>query len=62
LQQAVAFFNLGGEEKPARKSKPDGNASPDRRAMSSPMRSPAKTGSASLRVAATGTHGNFRPY
>ncbi len=46
LQQSVAFFRLGGEEKPIRKGKPDGNASADRRASSSPMRSPVKLGSA----------------
>ena len=62
LQQSVAFFNLGGEEKPARKGKSDGNANLDRRAQSSPMRSAAKAGSTAPRAAATGTHGNFRPY
>ncbi len=62
LQQSVAFFRLGGEEKPIRKGKPDGNASADRRASSSPMRSPVKLGSAVPAGAATGTHGNFRPF
>ena len=67
LQQSVAFFNLGGEEKPARRGKPESSAGAERRASGSPMRGAAKTAGASPRSAGTasagtGTHGNFRPY
>lgn len=58
LQQSVAFFNLGSPVAvPVRR----GRAEPaERRAPASPLRAlPAGTGRA---PAATGTHGNFRPY
>ncbi|MDL2336755.1 MAG: methyl-accepting chemotaxis protein [Pseudomonadota bacterium] len=59
LQQSVAFFNLGGDAAPARRGKPDAGGANDRRAPNSPLRV-AKGGAS--RPAATGTHGNFRPY
>ena len=63
LQQSVAFFNLGdGQATAAPKSRHEVKAGGERRAPSSPMRaSSAKAGAAPQR-AATGTHGNFRPY
>jgi methyl-accepting chemotaxis protein len=64
LQQSVAFFNLGDEDRPARRGRGEAAAKADRRAPGSPMRPPAKTAAALPRVAgaATGTNGNFRPY
>jgi len=66
LQQAVAFFNLGGETAaPARRGKADVGTLAERRAPNSPMRggAPARAAAAPARTAgATGTHGNFRPY
>ena len=65
LQQAVAFFNLGGEAAPVRRGKADSGVAVERRAPNSPMRggSPAKAAAPLGRTAgATGTHGNFRPY
>jgi methyl-accepting chemotaxis protein len=61
LQQAVAFFNLGGETAPVRKGRPDVGI--ERRAPNSPLRAPVKVvgGGAPRTLAATGT-GNFRPY
>ena len=60
LQQSVAFFNLGGDAAPARRGKPEVGGM-ERRAPNSPLRGATKSGGAS-RTAATGTHGNFRPY
>lgn len=60
LQQAVSFFNLGGDAAPVRKGRPETGGVAERRAPNSPLRV-AKTGGTS-RAAATGTHGNFRPY
>jgi len=65
LQQAVAFFNLGGEAAPVRRGKADSGVAVERRAPNSPMRggAPAKAAAPLGRTAgATGTHGNFRPY
>ena len=59
LQQSVAFFTLQAEVPPARKGKADAG---ERRAPNSPMRGAAKASASSPRPAATGTHGNFRPY
>ncbi len=61
LQQAVAFFNLGGGA-PARKAKPAANAVAERRSGNSPMRAGSKPAASAPRAAATGTNGNFRPY
>jgi methyl-accepting chemotaxis protein len=62
LQQAVAFFNLGGETAPVRKGRPDTGGAVERRAPNSPLRAPVKAVGGSPRtLAATGT-GNFRPY
>jgi methyl-accepting chemotaxis protein len=58
LQQAVAFFSTEGDAAPARRGKAD--AAGERRAPNSPMRGSARV--AAPRAAATGTHGNFRPY
>ena len=60
LQQSVAFFNLGGDAAPVRKGKPE--AAPERRAPNSPLRGASKVSGTAARPAATGTHGNFRPY
>jgi methyl-accepting chemotaxis protein len=60
LQQSVAFFSLGGDAAPVRRGKPETGGAAERRAPNSPLRA-AKAGSAG-RAAATGTHGNFRPY
>lgn len=57
LQQAVAFFNLGGQTGVGRS---DGGV--ERRAPNSPMRGGARSGVAATPARATGTHGNFRPY
>jgi methyl-accepting chemotaxis protein len=57
LQQSVAFFNLGNNA-PARGR---AEAPSERRAPNSPMR-PARPSASVVKVAATGTHGNFRPY
>jgi methyl-accepting chemotaxis protein len=61
LQQSVAFFNNGDHAAPVARGKP---APGERRAPGSPMRPAAKPVSATPRgsAAATGTHGNFRPY
>lgn len=60
LQQSVAFFSLGADSAPVRKGKPD--AASERRAPNSPLRGASKVSSPAARPAATGTHGNFRPY
>ncbi|MEO7336365.1 MAG: methyl-accepting chemotaxis protein [Caldimonas sp.] len=65
LQESVAFFRLGDEEKTVRRGKPEVQAKPERRAVSSPMRNGAKAGGGAstwAAGAATGTNGNFRPY
>ena len=63
LQHSVAFFNLGSDNAAAPVGKP---SSPERRAAQSPMRGAARPAEAPARAtrqaAATGTHGNFRPY
>ncbi|MDO9314211.1 MAG: methyl-accepting chemotaxis protein [Burkholderiaceae bacterium] len=59
LQQSVAFFNLGGDAAPARRGKPEAGGM-ERRSPNSPLR--VAKGGATSRPAATGTHGNFRPY
>jgi methyl-accepting chemotaxis protein len=62
LQQSVAFFDLGDHGEPQRAVARHG-AVPERRASNSPMRPAARTAPAPARAAAaTGTHGNFRPY
>ena len=58
LQQSVAFFNLGNNA-PARAGRAE--APSERRAPNSPMR-PARPSASVVKVAANGTHGNFRPY
>ncbi len=66
LQQSVAFFHLGGEAVQPKKGRHDTAAVPERRMPNSPMRGQA--GGAPAKAvklsggAATGTHGNFRPY
>ena len=60
LQQSVAFFSMGGDAAPLRKGKPE--ATPERRAPNSPLRGASKVSGTAVRPAATGTHGNFRPY
>jgi methyl-accepting chemotaxis protein len=68
LQQSVAFFNLGAPvAAPARKGRAEpAAAGGERRAAGSPMRGGARPAPALARSAgggaATGTHGNFRPY
>ncbi len=61
LQQAVAFFNLGTESRPVAKGKSEAYPGAERRAPNSPMRGGARAEAPAPR-AATGTHGNFRPY
>jgi methyl-accepting chemotaxis protein len=61
LQQSVAFFNVGDEEAPVRRGKPDADGFTERRAPNSPMRGTQKSAAPAPRVAATGTR-NFRPY
>ena len=56
LQQSVAFFNLGNA--PARGRS---EVVSERRAPNSPMR-PVRPSASVVKVAANGTHGNFRPY
>jgi methyl-accepting chemotaxis protein len=60
LQQSVAFFTVGEEQTPQRKSKPDVDVIVDRRSPNSPMRGNVKS-SMSTPNLATGTR-NFRPY
>jgi len=62
LQQAVAFFNRGQGNASAAKGRPDTLNGTDRRAPNSPMRTLNKAEPAAPKMAATGTHGNFRPY
>ena len=66
LQQSVAFFHLGGEAVQPKKGRHDAAAMPERRMPNSPMRSHAGgTPAKAVKLtggAATGTHGNFRPY
>ncbi|MBI3381394.1 MAG: PAS domain S-box protein [Aquabacterium sp.] len=62
LQQAVAFFNLGNGNASGTKGRGDHVAGVERRAPNSPMRGTARPEAASPKMAATGTHGNFRPY
>ena len=58
LQQAVSFFGAGGAGRGGH-----GEAVVERRSPGSPMRGGARAASAAPRpAAATGTHGNFRPY
>ena len=59
LQQSVSFFDAGA----SRLARSEASAT-DRRAPNSPMRAgPGRsTPAAQPRTAATGTHGNFRPY
>jgi methyl-accepting chemotaxis protein len=61
LQQSVAFFNLGDDEAPARRGKPEADGFADRRSPNSPMRGTQKSTTAAPKMAATGTR-NFRPY
>jgi len=60
LQQSVAFFDAGA----VRGSRGEPAAPSERRAPNSPMRagSGRASSAAQPRMAATGTHGNFRPY
>lgn len=58
LQQSVAFFSLGAPA--ARGARSDAPA--ERRAPNSPMRAGARPAAVAPKAAATGTHGNFRPY
>jgi methyl-accepting chemotaxis protein len=63
LQQAVAFFNLGGKDKPAPRGAHDISAQTDRRAIGSPMRITSKAdGGTPWSVAGIGKRGNFKPY
>ncbi len=62
LQQAVAFFNLGQGNASSGKGRPDAFNGVERRAPNSPMRTLNKTEPSAPKMAATGTHGNFRPY
>jgi len=62
LQQAVAFFNLGNGNASGTKGRGDHVAGVERRAPNSPMRGTARPEAAAPKMAATGTHGNFRPY
>jgi len=60
LQQSVAFFDAGA----VRSSRGEPASPSERRAPNSPMRagSGRASSAAQPRMAATGTHGNFRPY
>jgi methyl-accepting chemotaxis protein len=60
LQQSVAFFTLVADDKPVKKGKAESPA--ERRAPTSPMRGGGRAAAPLARGAATGTHGNFRPY
>jgi methyl-accepting chemotaxis protein len=63
LQESVAFFTLGNESAGGRSAKADRAGTAERRAPGSPMRgTPKETAQQPARAAATGTHGNFRPY
>ena len=68
LQQSVAFFNLGDEAPAAARGRGEtratGGSGGERRSTTSPMRSSARPAAPAPRgvAAATGTHGNFRPY
>ncbi len=65
LQQSVAFFDLGDNAPVARSGGRHG-APAERRASNSPMRAGGRQAAAAaparVAAAATGTHGNFRPY
>ena len=65
LQQSVAFFNLG-EESSFGHGKGRSDSHGERRHSASPMRGAPRSQEPSVKasklVAATGTHGNFRPY
>ncbi len=63
LQQSVAFFAAGGQGEVQRIARGDGPNGVERRAANTPVRTTvARPGSTPARFAATGTHGNFRPY
>jgi methyl-accepting chemotaxis protein len=68
LQQSVSFFSAAAEaQAPTGKGRLLPNGMPDRRALNSPMREPARAVAALPKgparvVGATGTHGNFRAY
>ena len=57
LQQSVAFFNLGGDNQPVRRGKPEPKVTTERRTPNSPLRSLAPAGRM-----AVGAKGNFRPF
>lgn len=61
LQQSVAFFSVGGSTVSSYRGKSDASPLVERRAPNSPLRGAPKASPVS-RPAATGTHGNFRPY
>ena len=61
LQQSVAFFDLG-DAAPQGKGGGRNTGPVERRAPNSPMRGGARAPAAPRVAAATGTHGNFRPY
>jgi methyl-accepting chemotaxis protein len=63
LQDSVAFFTLSSESAPTRSGKTERAGGTERRAPGSPMRgTPKEAAQQPARAAATGTHGNFRPY
>ena len=65
LQQSVSFFATGGKGEVQRIGRGDGPGGVERRAANTPPRATvasARPGSTPARFAATGTHGNFRPY
>jgi methyl-accepting chemotaxis protein len=65
LQESVVFFNLGGEDAPAKKATPKNETTRNRRAPNSPMRGGTAAPAAAI---VGGTEpgrmavGNFRPY
>ncbi len=61
LQESVGFFTLSSDAGGSKSVKKERAVSSDRRAPGSPMRSASKESPPPAR-AATGTHGNFRPY
>jgi methyl-accepting chemotaxis protein len=69
LQQSVAFFTTRAEAAPVRKGRLDPKAAPERRSAASAgaalrngQKAAKEPGRTAAAPAATGTHGNFRPY
>jgi methyl-accepting chemotaxis protein len=63
LQESVGFFTLSSDAGGAKAGKSERHGTTERRAPGSPMRGTPREASAPAPArAATGTHGNFRPY